>query len=287
MGRLERPLNPEAGEVERFAADLRALRERAGQPTYRQLALQAHYAVTTLSQAAAGNRLPTLEVALAYVRACGADETAQQEWCRRWQQLARQLDPDHRTVSPGRRRLNSEDRPSARRGARQPQRKPARLGWPAWCWPAFSSSPPSCSPLPPIRQPDRRHGPRPASARRRRPTTIRLRGGRSQPGCRRRRGPGPLQRVYGRVFLRYSPGCLSAWPRFQDNALTPRGSHLLLATIRPTDHRETDYADVFQGEWIWGNMLQTTRGCVMVKAVLTVAGQPPAVGLTRCVHPNP
>ena len=94
----------------------------------------------------------------------------------------------------------------------------------------------------------------------------------------------PLQRVYGRVFLRYSPGCLSAWPRFEDNAMTPRGSRLLLATIRPADHRETDYADVFQGEWVWGNMLQATRGCVMVKAVLTVAGQQPAIGLTRCIH---
>jgi hypothetical protein len=57
-------------------------------------------------------------------------------------------------------------------------------------------------------------------------------------------------------------------------------------TIRPTDHQQNDYADVFQGEWIWGNMLQATRGCVMVKAVLTVAGQPPAIGLTRCLPPT-
>ena len=68
--------------------------------------------------------------------------------------------------------------------------------------------------------------------------------------------------------------------------MTPRGSRLLLATIRPIDQRETDYADVFQGEWIWGNMLQTTRGCVMVKVVLMVAGQQPAIGLTRCIHPS-
>jgi hypothetical protein len=98
--------------------------------------------------------------------------------------------------------------------------------------------------------------------------------------------PGPLRRDYGTVILQYSPDCLSAWPRFQGSALTPRGSHLLLATIRPADHRETDYADVFQGEWIWGNMLQAARGCVQVEAVLAVAGQPPAIGSTGCLRPN-
>jgi hypothetical protein len=86
--------------------------------------------------------------------------------------------------------------------------------------------------------------------------------------------------------MQYSPACLSAWPRFQYNALTPPGSQLLLATIRPADRRETDYADVFQGEWNWGNMLRTTRGCVLVKVVLAVTGQPPAIGSTGCLRPN-
>ncbi|MFI6504702.1 hypothetical protein [Nonomuraea typhae] len=69
----------------RFAADLRALRVKAGEPTYRQLARRAHYAAGTLSEAASGQRLPTLAVALAYVRACGGDAAA---WEQRWRELS-------------------------------------------------------------------------------------------------------------------------------------------------------------------------------------------------------
>lgn len=64
-----------------FAADLRRLREKAGSPTYRELARRAHYSAATLSQAAGGQKLPTLPVTLAYVRACGADPV---EWEERW-----------------------------------------------------------------------------------------------------------------------------------------------------------------------------------------------------------
>src|ERR1700680_1984268 len=293
MGRQERPLDPDAGEVERFAADLRALRERAGNPGYRALALRAHYAVTTLSQAAAGNRLPTLEVALAYVRACGADEAAQQEWCSRWRRLARQFD------LPGQPRPRQD-------GACVPDAEE----------PGKSASAPAAA----LRTRDR-IGTRelvgaalaclailllailltiPGDQTTRSPVLTRVvlppdGADPRESGCARDAVNldvadvavlRPLQRVYGKVFLRYSPSCLSAWPRFENNPMTPRGSHLVLATIRPVDHQETDYADVFQGEWIWGNMLQTTHGCVMVRAVLTVAGQPPAIGMTRCMRPD-
>ncbi|MFJ9904097.1 hypothetical protein ACIRVK_14545 [Streptomyces sp. NPDC101152] len=40
---------------------------------------------STLSQAAAGERLPTLPVVLAYVRACGGDP---EEWEERWREAA-------------------------------------------------------------------------------------------------------------------------------------------------------------------------------------------------------
>jgi hypothetical protein len=286
MGRLERPLNPKAGEVERFAADLRALRERAGHPTYRSLALRAHYAVTTLSQAAAGNRLPTLDVALAYVRACGADQAAQQEWCRRWQQLAGQLDPDPQKGEPAPAAAQPVGSAvtSGVASGRRPRAAAKLAGVALVCLLILTASLLTIT----------------ADHATRAPVSVRVvlppdGADPRQSGCA---GDAvdldvadvavlrPLQRVYGRVFLRYSARCLTAWPRFEDNAMTPRGSRLLLATIRPIDHRETDYADVFQGEWIWGNMLQTTRGCVMVKAVLMVAGQQPAIGLTRCIHPG-
>ncbi|WP_157246497.1 hypothetical protein [Nonomuraea typhae] len=85
MPRRERPLEGDDPEVLRFAADLRLLRVKAGEPTYRQMARQAHYAVATLSEAASGRRLPTLAVTLAYVNACGGDTL---EWERRWRELS-------------------------------------------------------------------------------------------------------------------------------------------------------------------------------------------------------
>ncbi|MFC9281146.1 XRE family transcriptional regulator [Streptomyces collinus] len=57
----------------RFAAELRALRRAAGGPSYRDLSARAHYSVATLSSAAAGRRLPSLEVTRGYVGACGGD----------------------------------------------------------------------------------------------------------------------------------------------------------------------------------------------------------------------
>ncbi|WP_406170494.1 helix-turn-helix domain-containing protein [Streptomyces canus] len=80
-GRREVPVDPAAGPVQRFAFELRKLRLEADGITYRSLAQRAGYSVTTLSQAAAGEQLPTLPVALAYAGACGADLA---EWEARW-----------------------------------------------------------------------------------------------------------------------------------------------------------------------------------------------------------
>ncbi|WP_026466840.1 helix-turn-helix domain-containing protein [Amycolatopsis alba] len=64
-----------------FAADLRRLREKAGNPTYRELGRRAHYSAGTLSEAAGGKKMPSLAVTLAYVRACEGPEA---EWEARW-----------------------------------------------------------------------------------------------------------------------------------------------------------------------------------------------------------
>lgn len=85
MGRREKPVDPSAGPVQRFAYELRKLRAEAGGPTYRQLAARGPYSVTALSQAAAGDRLPSLAVALAYAQGCGGDPGA---WEWRWRQAA-------------------------------------------------------------------------------------------------------------------------------------------------------------------------------------------------------
>lgn len=88
MGRRETPVDPAAGPVPRFAHELRKLRREAGGVTYRELARRTPYSVTALSQAAAGEQFPSLQVALAYVRACGGDEG---EWEERWQEADREV----------------------------------------------------------------------------------------------------------------------------------------------------------------------------------------------------
>ncbi|KAK1179821.1 PQQ-binding-like beta-propeller repeat protein [Streptomyces sp. NBS 14/10] len=84
-GRPESPLDPSAGPVQRLAFELRKLRTEAGSPTYRAMAARTDHGASTLSQAAAGERLPSLPVVLAYVRACGGEL---EEWEERWRQAA-------------------------------------------------------------------------------------------------------------------------------------------------------------------------------------------------------
>jgi hypothetical protein len=87
MGRPERPLDATNGPIAAFAHDLRVLRSRAGNPSYRELARTALFAPSVLSSAASGHRLPTLAVTLAFVSACGGDRAA---WERRWRTIAGQ-----------------------------------------------------------------------------------------------------------------------------------------------------------------------------------------------------
>ncbi|MEU2667259.1 NB-ARC domain-containing protein [Streptomyces sp. NPDC007164] len=72
--------------VAELAAALRALRKAQGSPPYRILASRAHVAPSTLSAAAAGNRLPTWTTLSAYLRACGV--TNDVEWRAWWTRLS-------------------------------------------------------------------------------------------------------------------------------------------------------------------------------------------------------
>jgi hypothetical protein len=76
--------------LESFARDLRALRTKA-EHDYPELAELSHYTMKTLASAAGGLRLPTLPVAVAYVRACGGNVA---EWEDRWQKLAEKITAD-------------------------------------------------------------------------------------------------------------------------------------------------------------------------------------------------
>lgn len=112
MGRPEKPLDPGEGPVQRFASELRALRSDAGSPTYRSMACRAHYSPTALAQAAAGDRLPSLAVVVAFARACGGNPD---EWQQRWSQAAEEsaaFRDDDVALSPyrGLERFESEQR---------------------------------------------------------------------------------------------------------------------------------------------------------------------------------
>lgn len=98
MGRRERPLDAAEGPVAEFACALRELRHKAGSRTYRAMADREHYSAATLAQAAAGVRLPTLAVVLAYVRACDGDP---EEWTERWKHASREADEANAASAEG------------------------------------------------------------------------------------------------------------------------------------------------------------------------------------------
>ncbi|WP_436777350.1 ATP-binding protein [Yinghuangia sp. YIM S09857] len=78
-------MDSSAGPVEHFARRLRDLRDSVGL-TYAQMAKATGRSASTLSQAANGQRLPTLAATLAYVQACGADTGL---WERDWHAVSR------------------------------------------------------------------------------------------------------------------------------------------------------------------------------------------------------
>lgn len=88
MGRPEEPLERDGSPVREFAFWLRDLRHRSGL-TYDQLGKNAHYATSTVQAATAGQRLPTLRVTMAFVKACGGDAD---QWREYWTRVRRALD---------------------------------------------------------------------------------------------------------------------------------------------------------------------------------------------------
>lgn len=96
MGRPERRIESDNAVLGEFATGLRALRRQAGSPSYRMMAAKCFYSAASLSEAAAGRRLPTLDATMAYVAACGGDED---EWRQRWQTVADAIGPHQPSVT--------------------------------------------------------------------------------------------------------------------------------------------------------------------------------------------
>jgi DNA-binding XRE family transcriptional regulator len=84
MGRPENTISS-SGAVADFAQQLRLLRQNTAL-TLRELAASAGLSTATLSVAASGRKLPSWEVARAYVQACGGDTD---DWRMRWEHAAR------------------------------------------------------------------------------------------------------------------------------------------------------------------------------------------------------
>ncbi|HEX6354765.1 response regulator [Actinophytocola sp.] len=87
MPRPERPVESAHADLAKLALGLRELRTQAG-GTYRDLSCRTGYAISVLSEAASGRRLPTWDVVKAYVEACDGDPG---EWHQVWINAAEEL----------------------------------------------------------------------------------------------------------------------------------------------------------------------------------------------------
>ncbi|WP_327732605.1 hypothetical protein OG749_44985 [Streptomyces nojiriensis] len=86
MPRQPSPISAAASaELRELASAMRDLKDGAGL-TFSTLHERVHYSTAALSGAVSGKKLPTWEVAWAFIRGCdpGADEQAEQVWKARW-----------------------------------------------------------------------------------------------------------------------------------------------------------------------------------------------------------
>ncbi|MEV0192361.1 hypothetical protein AB0I39_27995 [Kitasatospora purpeofusca] len=73
------------GPLAQFGLDLKAVRWRAGTPSYRDMAQTTGLSIGVLSEAALGESCPSWQTLCAYLRFCGVDP---QDWRPRWEMLA-------------------------------------------------------------------------------------------------------------------------------------------------------------------------------------------------------
>jgi len=90
------PLERDGSPVREFAFWLRDLRNRSGL-TYEQVARSTHYGTSTLQAATSGERLPTLKVVMAFVKACDGDSVI---WLDYWTQIKKLQDREAPHLSP-------------------------------------------------------------------------------------------------------------------------------------------------------------------------------------------
>jgi hypothetical protein len=107
-------------ELDQFLADLRKLREQAGQPSLRVMSRTAHYSHTALSSVVSGGRLPSLDLTLAFVRACAGDEN---EWRARWLRVRSRITSENGTGADNSTEADDGAGPAGEPAARRRRRR--------------------------------------------------------------------------------------------------------------------------------------------------------------------
>ena len=289
MPRPERPVDPEGGPVQRFAMDLRLLRAAADNPPYHLMAKVCHYSKASLSAAAGGNRLPTLDVTLAYVRACGGDI---EEWRARW--IAAQAEAGGRRGGLPSVEQAKEPSASSDRVLRwwAQQKLSAKLSGSALLVIAVAAF--LFIALRPVGKPDN-GAERSLQGQVVAPSSFavpRYDGGRdpiaddSDPKrsrCAYDEDVMTLDSVeintaanqfLGVAELRYSPACSAAWGRFTPSERLDyfKGARVTIAARRPVDGTNgRPYNVNFDGQAVFGNILLSRTGCVRISVVVEAA----------------
>ncbi|MEU7869996.1 DUF2690 domain-containing protein [Dactylosporangium sp. NPDC049140] len=102
--------------------------------------------------------------------------------------------------------------------------------------------------------------------------------------------PDPSRPAYGSLTLRYSPRCRGAWPLLVSSERVPTGATIRLRASRPSDGAVSafDYPYMVHPQVfsVFGNLLQTGRGCVTVEITAPQNGGPLATAETPCLQPS-
>ncbi len=282
MPRPERPIDPSGGPAQRFAADLRKLREQAGNPTYRDMAKSAYFSKATLSAAASGHRLPSWEVTAAYVAACGGDV---EQWHASYRAVRKELNLAEDDRSP---RMTPQPRDvQAAIRTRLPTIRRITIPVAAAVVLAAvlivvvrsvgtnkptASTVPTRGPLAATSAPARFAGAREPVADNADPKQSR---------CAYDVGVTTLDSVevntatenfLGVAELRHSPGCHVAWGRFtpSDRMTFMHSATVTITARRPATHTTgMPYTTRFDGQAVFSNILLEQHGCIEITVTVT------------------
>lgn len=297
MGRPESQLKVENAALYEFAAGLRQLRRSVGSPSYRALAGSAHFSASSLSRAAGGRSLPSLEVTLAFVGACGGDVD---EWKSKWEETAATLtgvsdgaeSSNVVTVPHGvRSEQPAPPRSDASDEALSPETRPGgpKSSRRLWKWVVStggiivlgltvtaaaimwtgSVSPQRRSNLK-VACPDR---PNQNGA----PQPVADCSDPGRAGCSDRvvtLGEMNVRlhsnQLAGKVELRYSPTCRSAWSRFSPAPDWNPGpdTKITVWAIRPKDGSSARFTGDFISMTVFTDMLLTKSGCMVAEVLI-------------------